>query len=337
MTNANTNALINFASGPAMLPRTVVARLQAHLAQNSINALSMGHRSDAFLQILTDAKALIKKLAGVPDTHTILLVSGGARMQFSAIAMNFLHTQAGYHLTGYWSQKALIEAQKYGKALGNFSKDVDYVHICANETIDGIYTDPCTINHDNIICDATSCLLGIPLDISKLACVYAGCQKNLGIAGLSVVIVRTDFLQSAQAICPSVLDYQNLYTHNSLVNTPPVWAIFVLYQMLVWLDEIGMDIIYSQNQQKAMLLYNTLDSLPKYQNNVATDMRSVQNVPFDVEGGADKFLAFAQGRGLVGLAGHQSVGACRAGLYNAISLDDVQALCQTLHDFSHLG
>ncbi|EOU9532131.1 3-phosphoserine/phosphohydroxythreonine transaminase [Cronobacter dublinensis] len=351
----------NFSSGPAMLPADVLRVAQEELRDwqgLGTSVMEISHRSKEFIQVAEQAEQDFRDLLQIPSNYKVLFCHGGGRGQFSAIPLNLLgdKTTADYVDGGYWGASAVKEAKKYltpnvidakitvdGKRAikpmkeWQLSEDTAYLHYCPNETIDGIAINDTPDFGDAIVtADFSSTILSHPIDINRYGVIYAGAQKNIGPAGLTLVIVREDLLGKAHVACPSVLDYRVLSDNDSMFNTPPTFAWYLSGLVFKWLKTKGgvaaMDKI---NQQKAELLYGVIDNSDFYRNDVATANRSRMNVPFQLaDSNLDKlFLEESFAAGLHALKGHRVVGGMRASIYNAMPLEGVQALTDFMVDF----
>ncbi|EOC1277985.1 3-phosphoserine/phosphohydroxythreonine transaminase [Cronobacter turicensis] len=351
----------NFSSGPAMLPADVLRVAQEELRDwqgLGTSVMEISHRSKEFIQVAEQAEQDFRDLLEIPSNYKVLFCHGGGRGQFSALPLNLLgdKTTADYVDGGYWAASAVKEAQKYltpnvidakitvdGKrgikpmSEWQLSVDAAYMHYCPNETIDGVAINDTPDFGDAIVtADFSSTILSHPIDVSRYGVIYAGAQKNIGPAGLTLVIVREDLLGKAHAACPSILDYSVLNENDSMFNTPPTFAWYLAGLVFKWLKTKGgvaaMDKI---NQQKADLLYGVIDNSDFYRNDVATANRSRMNVPFQLaDSNLDKlFLEESFAAGLHALKGHRVVGGMRASIYNAMPLEGVQALTDFMVDF----
>ncbi|ALB62266.1 Phosphoserine aminotransferase [Cronobacter condimenti 1330] len=351
----------NFSSGPAMLPVDVLRVAQEELRDwegLGTSVMEISHRSKEFIQVAEQAEQDFRDLLQIPSNYKVLFCHGGGRGQFSAIPLNLLgdKTTADYVDGGYWAASAVKEAKKYltpnvidakitldGKRAikpmseWQLSEKAAYLHYCPNETIDGIAINDTPDFGDAIVtADFSSTILSHPIDVSRYGVIYAGAQKNIGPAGLTLVVVREDLLGNAHVACPSVLDYTVLSENDSMFNTPPTFAWYLSGLVFKWLKTKGgvaaMDKI---NQQKADLLYGVIDNSDFYRNDVAAANRSRMNVPFQLaDSSLDKlFLEESFAAGLHALKGHRVVGGMRASIYNAMPLEGVQALTDFMVDF----
>ncbi|QNU61583.1 3-phosphoserine/phosphohydroxythreonine transaminase [Vreelandella titanicae] len=357
----------NFCAGPAALPVAVLERAREELLDyqgRGLSVMEMSHRSDEFIAIAERAEADFRHLLGVPDNYRVLFLQGGASLQFAMLPMNLLGQggRGNFIQTGIWGKKALNEAKHLGfdchvvassESNGHtavpaqdelrVSADAAYLHYTSNETIGGLefdYTPHIQRSdgaHVPLVCDMSSNILSGPIDVSEFGVIYAGAQKNIGPAGLTLVVVRDDLLGKARANIPSLFDYQMLADAGSMVNTPPTYAWYLAGLVFQWLkDDIGglaaMDAI---NQRKADKLYAAIDASELYSNPIAKANRSRMNVPFVLADSAlDKaFLQQADAAGLLNLKGHRSVGGMRASLYNAVPESAVDALIAFMADF----
>lgn len=353
----------NFCAGPASMPTAVLQKAQTELLNwqgTGMSVMEMSHRSDEFVAIASKAEQDLRKLMNIPNNYKVLFLQGGASLQFSAIPLNLLTGTADYLDTGIWSKKALSEAKRYeaaglgkinvvasGKALNytqvpdvstwELSDNADYFHYCPNETIGGLAMFDVPKVTAPIVADMSSCLLSQPIEVTDFGMIYAGAQKNIGPAGLTLVIVREDLIGHAHAICPSLMDYKNQADNDSMVNTPPTWAWYLSGLVFEWLlDNGGVEAIHQQNLAKANMLYDYIDASGFYQNPIAAANRSIMNVPFTLnDSSLDKqFLAQADAAGLLNLKGHRSVGGMRASIYNAIDVAAVTQLVDFMKAFA---
>lgn len=351
----------NFSSGPAMLPTDVLRQAQEELVNwqgLGTSVMEISHRSKEFIHVAEEAEKDFRDLLQIPSNYKVLFCHGGGRGQFSALPLNLLGDRktADYVDGGYWAASAVKEAKKYCqpnvidakvtvdglRALKpmrewQLSDNAAYVHYCPNETIDGIAIDETPDFGDAIVAaDFSSTILSGPLDISRFGVIYAGAQKNIGPAGLTLVIVRDDLLGKAHTACPSVLDYSVLSENDSMFNTPPTFAWYLSGLVFKWLKaQGGVEAMNRINQQKADLLYGVIDTSDFYRNDVAPANRSRMNVPFQLaDSNLDKlFLEESFAAGLHALKGHRVVGGMRASIYNAMPLAGVQVLTDFMKEF----
>jgi phosphoserine aminotransferase len=353
--------VFNFSPGPAVLPVSVIEQAQRDLLAQpglGISVLEISHRHKWFDGVLQETKALLMQLLGIPSGYTILFLQGGSNLQFSMIPMNFLRgagKPADYIVSGSWGEKAAQEAQKEGEiniawtgkaanydrlpAVGEpkLSPDAAYTYITSNETIQGVQfqTDP-SYGRAPLICDASSDFLSRPVDVAQYAMIYACAQKNAGIAGVTVCIIRDDLLQRVPDGLSAMLDYRNFAKNDSLLNTPPVFAIYISNLVCKWLknDVGGLKKMAERNQQKSKLLYDVIDG-EFYRGHARADCRSHMNVTFRLptEVLEKTFVKEAEKHQLFELKGHRSVGGIRASIYNAMPLAGVQTLASFMQDF----
>lgn len=354
------NRVYNFSAGPSMLPESALKKAQAELlnyGNSGMSVLEMSHRSKAYLEIFDATEALLRKVLNVPDNYKILFLQGGATLQFAAIAMNLMTGSgiADYVVTGSFSKKAAQEAKKYGDvriaASGEGEKftriprqdelkltpNADYVHICFNNTIYGTHWDYVPETGDvPLVADMSSCILSEPVDVSKFGVIYAGAQKNMAPAGLTIVIIREDLAGRAMKNIPVVMDYATEIENASMYNTPPTFSIYMCKLVLEWIEEIGgISTLYEINKEKAALLYNYLEGSKLFKTEISPESRSLMNVTFrtgDEELDA-KFVKEAAAKGLLTLKGHRSAGGMRASIYNAMPVEGVKALVDFMKEF----
>ena len=355
-----TERIFNFSAGPAVLPVPVLEEAQRDLVALpgvGMSVLEISHRSKAFDEIIQGAEADIRALAGIPDDYAVLFLQGGASLQFSMVPMNLLTAgaTADYVVTGVWSEKAVKEAKRVGTVNIAASTEADkfthvpaqsdlkltpnaaYVHVTSNNTIYGTQwrTLP-DAGASPLVNDASSDIFSQPIDVPRHGLIYAGAQKNLAPAGLTLVIVRKDLLERSQASLPTMLSYKVHAENQSLYNTPPVFAIYVLRLVLKWLRANGgLEAMASQNERKANLLYSEIDRTGFYTGHARKDSRSWMNVTFRLpnEELEKKFVKESTAAGLDGLKGHRSVGGLRASIYNAFPEDGVRALVGFMREF----
>jgi len=350
----------NFCAGPAMIPADVLKKAQEELVNWSglgTSVMEISHRSKEFIAVAEQSEKDLRELLSIPDNYHVLFCHGGARGQFAAVPMNLLGDAqtADYMDGGYWAHSAVEEAKKYcqpnvqditceregKKAILSASEwplsdDAAYVHFCPNETIDGIEIRDLPITDKPIVADMSSTILSRKIDVSKYGVIYAGAQKNVGPAGLTIVIVRDDLLGKAQQILPSILDYTVLVDKESMFNTPPTFAWYLAGEVFKWLKSIGgVAEMQKRNEAKAKILYDFIDQSDFYRNEVHADNRSLMNVPFQLKNPEldALFLEQADVAGLKALKGHRVVGGMRASIYNAMPLEGVQALADFMQHF----
>jgi len=352
----------NFGAGPAALPVPVLEQAQRDLLNfrgSGMSIMEISHRHALYEQVQHDAEARLRRLMGIPDDYKVLFLQGGASLQFSMLPMNFLHRggEAGYVLTGSWSEKALAEANRVGTGVVcASSKDAKYnhipdfndirvkpsyayVHVTSNNTIYGSQWSAFPNISVPLVADMSSDILSRPIDVSQFQLIYAGAQKNLGPSGLTAVIVKETWLADADPNLAPMLSYPTQAKNDSRYNTPPTFAIYMLGLVLEWVESVGgLAGIADVNEAKANVLYGTIDgSNGFYRGVVEPDSRSRMNVTFtlptaDLE---TQFLASAKADGFVGLSGHRSVGGCRASIYNAVSLASCTRLSAWMTDFQN--
>jgi len=351
----------NFSAGPAMLPEAVLQKAEKEFLDwnnSGMNVMEMSHRGKEFMSIATQAEADLRNVMNIPDNYKVLFLQGGATAQFTAIPMNLLRgkTSADYFNTGQWSKKAIAEAKRYcdvnivasseadnfatvpDKSTWNLNPDAAYVHYTANETIGGVEFDhiPDT-GGVPLVVDLSSTILSRPIDVSRFALIYAGAQKNIGPAGLTLVIVRDDMIGETLPGTPITFDYKVQADNDSMYNTPPTYALYMAGLGFQWLKELGgLAAMGETNQRKAEKLYAAIDNSGFYKNPVTKQYRSWMNIPFtlnNAELDAD-FLASAKAAGLVTLKGHRSVGGMRASIYNAMPEEGVDALISFMQEFA---
>lgn len=351
----------NFSAGPSMLPEEVLKRAQEEMVEYpgaGMSVMEMSHRSKAYDEIIKDAEKLVRELMNVPDNYKVMFVQGGGSTQFAMVPLN-LGTKKGaadYLITGQWAKKAAEEAEKYIKVnrvassadktfsyipkpdASEFSSkdDVDYCYICLNNTIYGTRYTELPKTEATLVADISSCAMSEELDVSKFGLLFAGAQKNLGPAGVVLVIAREDLLAEPMEKTPTMLTYKIHADNDSLYNTPPTYGIYVLKLVLEWIKEQGgIAAVQKVNEEKAKMLYDFLDSSKLFKGTVVPEDRSLMNVPF-VTGNDEldaKFVKEATAAGLVNLKGHRSVGGMRASIYNAMPVEGVQALVDFMKKF----
>lgn len=350
----------NFNAGPSILPDVVLeaaAKAIIDFDGTGLSLLSISHRTPEFEAVLAEAKSLMKELLGIPDNYKIYFMGGGASTQFFHIPANFLGKKAGYVHTGVWTKKAIKEAKFYGEVEvlassedKNFTyipkgfdipEDLDYLYICANNTIYGTEYKSDIDSPVPVIADMSSNILSRPIDVSKYAMIYGGAQKNLAPAGVAFVIIRDDMLEKVVRPLPTMVNVNTHVENDSMFNTPPVFPIYVLRETLKWLKaEGGLAEIHRRNEAKAAKLYGEIDRNSLFRGTVATEDRSSMNICFVMTEGnealAPEFLAFAKERGMVGIKGHRLVGGFRASCYNACPMEAVDALVACMQEFEKM-
>ena len=350
----------NFSAGPSMLPESVLNRAAAEMLDykgSGQSVMEMSHRSKVFMEIAAETESLFREVLGVPENYKVLFLQGGASTQFAAIPLNFMNgnKKADYVLTGQFSTKAYKEACKYGDVRvvasskedtfsyiprlekSDFDPEADYVYVCFNNTIYGTTYKYIPDTGDvPLFADVSSCFLSEPMDVTKFGLIYGGTQKNIGPAGLTVVIVREDLLGNARDYTPAMLNYKEMADNDSMYNTPPCYSIYICKLVLEWIKSIGgLEAMKERNAAKAKLLYDYLDSSKLFKNGVKKEDRSMMNVTF-VTGSDEldaKFVKEATAAGLVNLKGHRSVGGMRASIYNAMPYEGVEKLVEFMAEF----
>lgn len=349
----------NFSAGPSMLPEDVLKKAADQMLNyegTGMSVMEMSHRSADYEAIIQGAEALLRELMQIPDNYKVLFLQGGASSQFAMIPLNLMKTgKADYVITGQWSKKAASEAEKYGTVNrvassadktfsyipeldpDSFTKDADYFHITFNNTIYGTrYTKLPETGNVPLVADISSNILSQPIDVSKFGLLYAGAQKNMGPAGVTLVIIREDLLGSAREKTPTMFNYQIHADNGSMYNTPPTYGIYICKLVLEWLKELGgIDAMYEINMKKAKILYDYLDSSSMFRGTVVPQDRSLMNVPFvtDSDELNAKFIKEAKAAGFVNLKGHRTVGGMRASIYNAMPVEGVEKLVAFMKEF----
>lgn len=348
----------NFSAGPSMLPEDVLKEVQNDLLDFSGTGMSVteiSHRNKAFEAIVTEAEQLLRELLHVPDDYFVIFVQGGASQQFAAVPLNLMHNgKADYIVTGNFAKKAYEEGKIYGDAVAvassqdknftyipdlssiAFRKDCDYVHICANNTIFGTRYVEFPKTEAPLVADMSSDILSREINVSDFGVIYAGAQKNLAPAGVTLVIGKRALAQDPLSVCPTLLKWKVQDENGSLYNTPPCFSIYVATLVLRRLKKAGgIKAINELNEYKAKLLYDFIDDSPFYRNPVEKKYRSIMNVPFVTPSPEldAQFVKEAQSTGLVSLKGHRLVGGMRASIYNAMPLEGVQALVEFMKRF----
>ncbi|MEZ5567464.1 MAG: 3-phosphoserine/phosphohydroxythreonine transaminase [Halioglobus sp.] len=349
----------NFCAGPASLPEAVLKQASEEMLDwhgKGLSVMEMSHRSPEFVGIAERAEQTLRALLGVPDEYAVLFLQGGASLQFSAVPLNLLgaHKVADYVNTGQWSKKAIAEGKRYcdvnvaaSSEDSNFTRippesswrrnaDAAYLHYTPNETIGGVEYFFTPQSGVPLVADMSSTILSRPVDVTQFGVIYAGAQKNIGPAGLTLVIVDRALLGKANELCPAMLNWQLAAENDSMYNTPPTYALYLAGLVFEWLTEQGgLQAMETLNRRKAQKLYRMIDDSPFYANPVDPDCRSLMNVPFTLaDDSLDKaFLAGAEDAGLLNLKGHRSVGGMRASIYNAVTEEAVDALIAYMADF----
>ena len=353
------NRVYNFSAGPSMLPEAVLCRARDEMLNyngSGMSVMEMSHRSKVYDDIIKSCEAKLRKLLGIPDNYKVLFLQGGASLQFASIPMNLMKSgKADYIVTGQFSGNAAKEARKYGtpnvvadlkeevfkripkQSELSLSPDADYVHICVNNTIYGTHWNYVLDTKDvPLVADMSSCILSEEIDVTKYGVIYAGAQKNMAPAGLTVVIVRDDLLGNARPDTPTVMDWKVMAEKESMYNTPSTYPIYVCGLVLDWIESLGgIGELEKINRAKAALLYDFLDESKMFIPHADRDSRSLMNVTFrtgDEELDA-KFVKEASSVGLLTLKGHRSVGGMRASIYNAMPVEGVEKLVAFMRDF----
>ena len=351
----------NFSAGPSMLPETVLKKAAAEMLDyqgSGQSVMEMSHRSKVYDGIIKEAQRLLREVMGIPDNYKVLFLQGGASSQFAAVPMNLMTKsgKADYVLSGQFSTKAYKEAARYGDCKvvasskednfshipaldpNEFRPDADYFHICMNNTIYGtVWHDLPQTGNVPLVADISSCILSKPIDVSKFGLLYAGVQKNVAPAGLTIVIVRDDLLGEPMEFTPTMFNYKVMAENDSMYNTPPCWPIYICKLVLEWIqnDIGGLEEMEKRNVRKAQLLYDFLDSSSLFKACAEKDSRSIMNVTF-VTGDKDldaKFVKKSEAAGFVNLKGHRSVGGMRASIYNAMPEEGVAKLVEFMKKF----
>ena len=355
------NRVYNFSAGPSALPLPVLEKAQKDLVcfgDAGMSVMEMSHRSSAFQSIIDECEASLRSLLSIPDNYKVLFLQGGASSQFAMVPLNLFtkSKKADYVLTGLWAKKAYKEASRYGETnvvassedktftyipkldKNTFTKDADYFHITYNNTIYGTkYSTLPETGDVPLVADMSSSILSEPVDVSKFGIIYAGAQKNMAPAGLTVAIVREDLIGNAMDITPTMFNYETHASNGSMFNTPPTFAIYICKLVCDWLKDLGgLDAMKEINVKKAAMLYDYLDNSKMFSATVeSADDRSLMNVPF-VTGNDElnaKFIKEATASGFVNLKGHRTVGGMRASIYNAMPTEGVAALVDFMKKF----
>lgn len=349
----------NFSAGPSMLPLEVLERAKSEMteyASSGMSVMEMSHRSKDFEEIINGAEALVRELMNVPDNYKVLFLQGGGSTQFAMIPLNLAteNKKADFIVTGQWAKKAASEAEKFIEVnrvassadktfsyipkttAKDFSDDADYTYICYNNTIYGTRFTSLPECKSTLVADISSCVMSEVIDVSKFGLLFAGAQKNLGPAGVTLVIVREDLIGKAPESVPTMFDYAIHAKNGSMYNTPPTYSIYILKLVLEWIKEQGgVAAIEKINEKKAKMLYDYLDSSKLFNGTVAAEDRSLMNVPF-VTGNEEldaKFVKEAKEAGFVNLKGHRTVGGMRASIYNAMPIEGIEKLIEFMKKF----
>lgn len=353
------NRIFNFSAGPAMLPLEVLQKAQEQMLNyegSGMSVMEMSHRSKVYDEIIVATQAALRRVMQIPDNYKVLFLQGGATMQFSMVPLNLMQKgKADYIITGNFSNNAYKEALKFGEihVAGNskdrnhtyiptqaelsLSDDADYVHLCSNNTVYG--TEWSYVPETNgipIVADMSSNILSKPIDVSKYGIIYAGAQKNMSCAGLTVVIVREDLLNRAAENIPVLLNYKTMAEKDSMYNTPPTYAIYILKLVLEWIESLGgLKAMEDRNKAKAALLYDFLDTSDFYRPAAQKDARSMMNVTFFAPNDElnAKFAKESAAAGMSNLKGHRAVGGMRASIYNAMPKEGIETLIAFMQKF----
>ena len=350
----------NFSAGPSMLPLEVLetaAKEMCEFGATGQSVMEMSHRSKEYDAIIKETEANLREIMNIPENYEVLFLQGGASSQFAMVPLNLMNKsgKADFVVTGQWANKAYKEAARYGEAKvvassadktysyipkldkATFTPDADYFHICMNNTIYGTrFTELPDTGDVPLVADISSCILSEPIDVSKFGVLYAGAQKNLAPAGLTIVIIRKDLIGNAKDITPTMFNYATHADNGSMFNTPPCYTIYVAGLVLKWIKKLGgLPKIKEINEKKAKILYDFLDNSKMFKGTVEKADRSLMNVPF-VTGNDEldaKFVAEAKKAGFVNLKGHRSVGGMRASIYNAMPVEGVEKLVEFMANF----
>ncbi len=350
----------NFSAGPSMLPEEVLKTAAAEMleyGESGQSVMEMSHRSKEYQAIIDTAEADLREIMNIPDNYEVLFLQGGASTQFAMVPMNLMtkNGKADYIITGQWANKAYKEAARYGAArkvasskdktfsyipkttAADFDPEADYVHICMNNTIYGTKYNQLPETGDvPLVADISSCILSEPVDVSKFGMLYAGAQKNVAPAGVTIVIIRKDLIGNAMDITPTMLKYDTHSENGSMFNTPPCYTIYIAGLTFKWIKKMGgLEAMKEYNEKKAKILYDFLDNSKLFKGTVVPEDRSLMNVPF-VTGSDEldaKFVAESKAAGFVNLKGHRSVGGMRASIYNAMPIEGVEKLVEFMKKF----
>jgi phosphoserine aminotransferase len=352
----------NFSAGPAMLPEDVLKRAAEELLEyggSGQSVMEMSHRSKEYEAIIGEVERLLRKVMDIPEEYSVLFLQGGASLQFAMVPLNLMskNRKADFVVTGQWATKAYKEAQRFGKAVAvasskdktfsyipelnadMFSADADYVHICLNNTIYGTkFAELPETGNVPLVADVSSCILSEPIDVRRFGLLYAGAQKNMGPAGLTVVIVRKDLIPefAEDSAVPVMLQYKTHADNGSMYNTPPTYGIYILKLVLEWIESKGgLTAMKAYNEKKAAVLYDFLDGSKLFKATVQGAARSLMNVPFVTGNDAldAEFVKTAKAKGFLNIKGHRSVGGMRASIYNAMPIEGVEKLVEFMKEF----
>ncbi len=349
----------NFSAGPSVLPEVVLKKAQEELlnyADSGMSIMEVSHRSELFSEVIQKAEKLLRELMEIPENYKVLFLQGGATLQFSMVPLNLMkNKKAGYIHTGTWSKKAISEAKKFGEVeviassedknftyipkvdKESFDPSFDYIHITTNNTIEGTaFSEIPDTGEIPLVADMSSNILSEVVDVTKFGVIYAGAQKNIGPAGLTIVIIREDLIGNAPENCPITLDYKTHSENESMYNTPPTFAIYMASLVFEWLQELGgVEEMEKINREKAAILYDYLDGSDFFTTPVEKASRSLMNIPFVTPSKEldALFLEKAEKHGLMTLKGHRSVGGMRASIYNAMPVEGVKRLVEVMAEF----
>ena len=352
--------IYNFSAGPAVLPEPVLKKAASELVEykaTGMSVMEMSHRSKAFQEITDETEALLRKIMGIPQNYKVLFLQGGASSQFAMVPLNLFNKtkKADFIHTGNWTKNAMGEAKRYGAVniiassedknfsyipkpdRSKFSPDADFFYICTNNTIEGtLYKAIPETGVVPLVADMSSNILSEPIEVSKFGIIFAGAQKNIGPAGLTIVIIRDDLVGHALDFTPKMFNYATHVENSSMFNTPPTYGIYIAKLVFEWLQNLGgLSAMKKINEEKANLLYNYLDNSSMYKGTVVPEDRSLMNIPFITSSDEvnTKFIKEATQNGLVELKGHRSVGGMRASLYNAMPFEGVKKLVDFMKKF----
>ncbi len=343
----------NFSAGPSILPLEVLQQAKDELLNyksSGMSVLELSHRSRLFMEIIEESEIMLRNLLQIPTNYHVLFLQGGATLQFSMVPLNLAvqSRKIDFIDTGIWSKKAIAEAEKFAKIhvvasstteipkIENWHSDADYLHITTNNTIEGTRFPAIPKTNIPIVADMSSHILSEKIDVSQFGVIYAGAQKNIGPAGLTVVIIREDLLHRTPENCPTYLHYNTHAKHRSLYNTPPTFSIYMAKLVFQWLiDQGGISEIEKKNKEKAAILYHFLDESNFFFNPVEKEDRSLMNIPFSTVSDErnEQFISECLEKGLTNLKGHRTVGGMRASLYNAMHIEGVYELVNCMKEF----